>query len=401
MPHQDRIQKPIWRRALSTLGRLFLTAAFIAVAGGAVVGGRTLLADRAQAAPLANPAPAMPVETRRIALKDHHVADRRFSGQFEARQRTGLSFERPGTLDAVLVREGDAVSIGQVVARLDTRLLRAEETRLDASRASMAARLELSRRTNARQAELRARGFATEQTVDDTSLELVGLEADIAGIDAAREAVTIELSKAELRAPFAGIVDDRALDTGAVAAAGVPVLSLVETAPPRFRVVLDPALADLLVEGEDAVIDVDGMRLPGRLSRLAPSLDPMTRGRTVWFDVVIGPMPPDLTTGEVELTRRIDVAGAWVPLSALRPGPQGTWTLLVVKDGIVGVEAAEVLHLEGERAFVRGTFEDGTAYLPGGTNRVVPGQSVTISPVGAEPAPALPITSSEAVAWTR
>jgi hypothetical protein len=127
----------------------------------------------------------------------------------------------------------------------------------------------------------------------------------------------------------------------------------------------------------------------------------MTRGRTVWFDVVIGPMPPDLTTGEVELRQRIDVAGAWVPLSALRPGPQATWTLLVVKDGIVGVEAAEVLHLEGERAFVRGTFEDGTAYLPGGTNRVVPGQSVTISAVGAEPVPTLPIAPSEVVTWKR
>lgn len=348
----------------------------------------------------------MPVMIDRIAMADHHVARRRFSGQFEARQRTDLAFERPGSIEAVLVREGDAVAAEQVVARLDTKLLVAERARLDASRAGMVAQAELARRTNERQARLRDRGFATDQTLDDTSLTLARLEASIAEIDAGRDAVDIQIDKAKLVAPFAGIVDDRILDVGAIAAAGAPVLSLIEAAPPRFRVTLDPDLAAAMVEGEDAVIEVGGLRLPARLSRLAPSLDPATRGRTAWFDVVIGPMPPDLTTGEVALAQRIDGAGAWVPLAALRPGPQATWTLLVVQDGTVGVEAAEVLHLDGDRAFVRGTFEDGAAYLPGGTHRVVPGQAVTMSPASAgsdamSPSTLSSAAPSEVVAWAR
>lgn len=401
MPPSTATPTPIRRRLLATSGRIAVTAAIVVLAGGAVVGGRAVLAERAQAAPISEPAPAMPVAVARVALQDHHLAPRRFSGQFEARQRTDLAFERPGMLEAVLVRDGDAVAVGQVVARLDTRLLRAERARLDASRAGIAAQAELARRTNDRQARLRDRGFATDQALDDTSLTLARLQAAIAEVDAARDAIGIELGKGELTAPFAGIVDDRVLDVGAVAAAGAPVASLVETAPPRFRVALDPALAERLVEGEDAVIDVGGLRLPARLSRLAPSLDPATRGRTAWFDVVIGPMPPDLTTGEVALVQRIDGTGAWVPLAALRPGPQATWTLLVVNGGVVGVEAAEILSLERDRAFVRGTFEDAAAYLPGGTHRVVPGQSVTISSLpqtAAMPSSAIP---SEAVAWAR
>ncbi|SDZ56396.1 RND family efflux transporter, MFP subunit [Jannaschia faecimaris] len=384
----------ICRRFVATTGRLALTAAITVFAGGMVVGGRSILADRAQSAPISMPAPASPVTVARIAMQGHHVAQRRFSGQFEARQRIGMAFERAGTLEAVLVREGDVVAEGEVVARLDMRLLRAERARLGAARAGMMAEAELARRTNARQAELRDRGFATEQRLDDTSLSLARFEAAIAGIDAARDAVDIEMSKAALIAPFAGTVEDRVLDVGAIAAAGSPVVDLIEAAPPRFRVSLDPRLAEALHEDVDAVIEVGGLRLPGRLSRLAPSLDPATRGRTAWFDVVTDLTLPDLTTGEIAFAQWIEGAGAWVPLSALSAGPQATWTLLTVEDGVVGVEAAEVLYIEGDRAFVRGTFRDGDAYLPSGTHRVVPGQTV-------DPAPATVADQPETIVWER
>lgn len=105
-----------------------------------------------------------------------------------------------------------------------------------------------------------------------------------------------------------------------------------------------------------------------------------------FFDVVSGPVPPDGSTGEIALTQSVAQAGAWVPLAALRQGPRGTWTLVTVENGVAGVEAAEILHLEGDGAFVRGTFEDGASFLPAGTHRVVPGQAVV---------------AREAIAWAR
>ncbi|MGB3554740.1 MAG: efflux RND transporter periplasmic adaptor subunit, partial [Jannaschia sp.] len=312
---------------------------------------------------------------------------------FEARQVAELSFERPGTIAEILVREGNTVTEGQIMARLDTRLLLAERRRLEASRASTEAQAELARRTNMRQVELRDRGFATEQTVDDTSLTLARLQAGIAEIDAALSALDIDLSKSELIAPFAGTVGARGADVGSVASPGTIVASLVETAPARFHVGLDPASAALLAEGQDAVIRAAGLMLPARLSGLAPSLDPTTRARLAFFDVIVGPMPPDRTTGEIALRQRVDQPGAWVALSALRPGPRATWTLLTVEDGRVGMEAAEILHLEEDRVFVRGTFRDGVAYLPDGIHRVVPGQSVIVRSTDG--------TSGEAVAWAR
>jgi hypothetical protein len=45
----------------------------------------------------------------------------------------------------------------------------------------------------------------------------------------------------------------------------------------------------------------------------------------------------------------------------------------------IATEAVEVLRLDGERAFVRGSFADGARYLADGTHRVVPGETVLLA----------------------
>ena len=123
------------------------------------------------------------------------------------------------------------------------------------------------------------------------------------------------------------------------------------------------------------ILQTNGTELPARLFGLSPSLDPKTRSRMAWFDVEGDVLPPDRTTGEVILVQHINQSGAWVPLSALRQGPNATWRLLVVKDGVIGLEAAEVLHLEAERAFVRGTFQYGDTFIPGARTASFPART--------------------------
>ena len=77
-------------------------------------------------------------------------------------------------------------------------------------------------------------------------------------------------------------------------------------------------------------------------------------------------------------------AGAWVPLSALRQGPRGTWVLLTVTQteggtAMIAQGAVEIVHLLDDRAFIRGGFESGLRYLPDGTHRVVPGEAVHVA----------------------
>jgi hypothetical protein len=83
--------------------------------------------------------------------------------------------------------------------------------------------------------------------------------------------------------------------------------------------------------------------------------------------------------------------GVWLPLSALTEGVRGLWqayALAPLADARPGVVAGqrvtplpvEVLHYDGDRAYVRGPFAHGTPVVAGGLHRVVPGQLVRALP---------------------
>lgn len=375
---------PIWKRVLRALGRTTLTLGFMVAAGAAFVVGYDTLSVRAASDPALEPAPLTTVAPVALQLQDDHVITRSFTGQIEAAREVALSFEEGGTLAEVTVREGARIAEGDVVARLDTRLLDAERTRAEAARQALSAEVELLRRTDTRQRALLNDGHVTAQRVDETSLSLAQGEARLAEVDAQIAALDVRLSKAVIRAPFDASVAARLMDEGGFAGPGAPVLSLLEDAPVRFRVALDPALAETLSGGLAVDIAVGSETLSARLSELAPEIDPDTRSRLAWFDVTADTAPPARATGEVRIETMRAERGAWVDLSALRQGPRGTWTLLTVAPGEDGtgeiaVEAAEILHLDGAHAFIRGSFADGALVLPSGTHRVVPGEAVRLA----------------------
>lgn len=378
-----RSPRPLWQRMLLSAGRTALTLTVITGAVGAGVAGYTVLEARASALPAPEAAPKTLVAPKVLRMSNRVTLTRRFTGQFEAAQEVALAFEEGGTLAEVRVREGDAVAAGDVIATLDLRALAAERGSLAASRDAIEAQLELARRTNDRQTKLLEGGHVAPQRVDETSLRLTELAARLAEIDASLVRLDVRLSKTEIRAPFAGWIGTRSLDAGAIAAPGAPVVTLLEDAPARFRVAIDPALAARLDQGAAVKIMVGKTHHTARLTEIAPELDPDTRGRVVYFDLnAAAHAPPPRATGEVVLPDARLEAGAWVPLSALRQGPRGAWTLLTVElEGapVVALEAAELLHLDGDRAYIRGTFRDGALFLPEGTHRVVPGERVRLA----------------------
>lgn len=373
------------RRLLQGLGRIALTLAVIGVAVAAGVTAYGTLGARAGLSEAPTPAPRLTVRTATLDRVETMTVTRRFTGQFEAAQAVAVGFEEGGTIAEVLVREGDAVAAGDLIARLDTRLLEAERTRLEASRRALSAQAELARRIDQRQAALLAEGHVTQQRVDETSLRLAQLTASIGEVDAALVALDVRLSKAEARAPFDGRIASRILDTGAVAGPGAAVVTLLEDGPVRFRVALDPALAETLSPGSEVAIEATGRRFTAHLAELSPELDATTRGRVALFDLApASDTPPARATGDVVLPDVQSRTGAWVPLAALWQGARGSWSLMTAvprddAEATIAIEAVEVLHVDGGRAFVRGAFDDGIRYLTDGTHRVVPGETVRLA----------------------
>lgn len=383
--------KKIARKSLS----LLITIGFFGIAGVAVWQGSSLIAQRADAVVPPKPTATISVETASIALRDHYRIDRSFTGQVEAPQTVDIAFETPGTLRTVFVDEGDRVTMGQVLAEFDDRLLKADLKRLQASKRTFEAQRELATLTNQRQAELKKKGFASHQSADQSRLSVVEAEARIAEIDAAILAAQIRLEKAQVVSPFDGRVNRRNVDPGTVIGSGQAVLTLVEDTAAVFRVGVEPDLADTLPVGKSIQVDLDDQLVTGQIIAVLPEIDPVTRTRIVRAALKA---PADLAfgqTGQLRITQRIDESGAWIPLSAIENGVRGLWTIKTVDGGgknsdggensnggaqaNVVIEAVEILHADEERAFVRGTFGPDTRLILSGLHRVAPGQLVRVS----------------------
>jgi RND family efflux transporter MFP subunit len=152
------------------------------------------------------------------------------TGYVTARRQATVSAQITGTLTEVLIEEGDRVKKGQVLARLEDNALRAS---LDSARASAAAAHASVRQTEAqltqaqrdaeRQEALVGRGLVSKQLAEqartqaDTyraQLNTARRQADAA--DAQVGVGQVNLDYTVVRAPFDGVITDKAAQVGEI-----------------------------------------------------------------------------------------------------------------------------------------------------------------------------------------
>jgi RND family efflux transporter MFP subunit len=370
------VSKIAERPILHRIGHFVITVCFIGAAGLAVVSGSHILTDRANAAPAADIAIAVPVSVSTITFEDHYIIQRRFLGQIEAGANAIMSFELGGRLAFVNIDEGDVVAKGDIIAQLDTDLLMAERARLQASRDATSAQLEFAQSRLTRAAELQADGFSSRDTLDQARATRDELTSRIAEIDALVVSNTINIDKSVLTAPFDGRVASRLAEDTDTLAAGQPVLTLIETGGATVRVGLPLALST--TDLEHVTININGELYPATLHRLRPDVDPVTRTRTALFRVKGDVAVTFGQTATLLIETEVAAQGTWVSLDALQQGSGSIWTVLVVQDNIVRTAAVEVLHAQSDRAYVQGTFDAQAKIIDTGAHRVVPGQQVTL-----------------------
>lgn len=337
-----------------------------------------------------NPAPGsrapgdpMPVAVTRFEQVDAHRQERRFLGVVQAASRSAIGFEVAGTIADISVRAGEQVDAGSVLARLDTRALEARRRAAEADALQLAAELELARARTRRQAPLQETGAISAQGFDDTRLREKALGARHRAARARLAALEIELEKSVLRAPYPALVGERLLDQGAVARPGEPVLSLVASRPREAHVGIAVEQARKLQPGGGYTLSLGDREIPATLHAIRPDVDPLTMTTSAIFDLPEGIDAFDGEPVAISLPRRVPGPGGWLPLSALLEGERGVWTVLVIDpaDSVLRTrrEVVEVVHVRGDRAFVRGTLRNGDRVIADGVHRVAPGTPVRVA----------------------
>jgi RND family efflux transporter MFP subunit len=366
-------------RALRRMVTLTATVFFFGVAAFAVYAGYGLISTEA-AAIADDGAPQTTVGVIPVELTSGYTVTRRFTGQIEAAARTDLGFELGGRITEVLVEEGDVVASGTVLARLDTTALIPERAALEAELAALAADAELARLTLARNDALTERGFRSVAAQDNARLTLARAEAGMAAVRARLTGVDVRLEKSVLTAPYPARIGARLADPGQTAAASQTVLVLFDTEPARARVGLPPEMAAGLAVGDSVTLALGDQEVEATLRQIRPDLDPNTRSRSVVVTLPQGAAPVLGDTVALLLTQTVDDPGFWAPLSALREGVRGSWSVMAVEATAKGDRtlpaAVEVIHSDGARVFLRGDLPPGARIVAEAPDRVAPGQLV-------------------------
>lgn len=163
------------------------------------------------------------------------------------------------------------VDIGSRFSKGDT-LLVLDDEGVEADIESARAALTRARKTYDRIRSLAEDGAATEQELDDTRARYEKAKAGLRKARAQRQYTV-------LQAPFDGVVTERRVDSGDLAAPGRPALVLAETTFLEIAAGVPGRFGGRLSAGtEVSVADPEtGERAAARVSRASPALDPATR----------------------------------------------------------------------------------------------------------------------------
>jgi HlyD family secretion protein len=141
------------------------------------------------------------------------------------------------------------------------------------------------------------------------------------------------LSYSEIRSPISGVVTDRPLFAGETAAAGTPLITVMDTSALLARVHVSQPQAQILSVGDAASVSVPGIDalVPGKITLISPALDPGSTTVEIWVRIENprGQLRPG-TAVHVNLAGRTIPKAVAVPNESIVIASSGRKTVMVV-----------------------------------------------------------------------
>ncbi len=166
-----------------------------------------------------------------------------------------------------------------------------------------------------------------------------------------------QLSYTEIRSPIDGVVTDRPLFAGETAAAGTPVITVMDTSALLAKLHISQMQAQQLSVGAEAKVTVPGVAepVPAKVSLISPALDPGSTTVEVWLRVENGEgrFKPG-TAVHAAITGRTAKGAVLIPAGAVQTGADGTAksVMVMAADGTahrravkLGIETAKTVEV--------------------------------------------------------
>lgn len=195
---------------------------------------------------------------------------------------------------------------------------------------------------------------------------------------------TAQVSYSEIRSPIDGVVTDRPLFAGETAAAGAPLLTVMDTSSLLAKTHLAQSLAQRMKLGDEASVRVPGVAEPvsARVALISPALDPGSTTVEVWLKIANKDGALKVGTAvKVSITGRTD-AKAWkIPAASVLTAQDGSKTVMVVgADGAAHRKAVTLGLQDAEDVQVTGGLSPTDLVITGGAYGLDDGVKIKVGP---------------------
>jgi membrane fusion protein (multidrug efflux system) len=290
--------------------------------------------------------------------------------------------EVAGTIQRIHFADGQQVPRGALLFTLDDALVRADLNEANAN-------LQNSRRAHSRAQELAGKQLIARADLDKSTAELAVNEARAAS-------ARTRIAKAQIRAPFAGVIGLRSVSVGDYVEAGKDLVQLVRLDPLEIDLRAPEVVLSSLAVGQKVAFGVDSFRdqrFDATVVAIAPTVD--VGGRSVSLRARFANADQKLRPGmSAQVRIQLDTNGSalMVPEQAIVPmGEQKN--VYVVAQGKAKLVPVTLGNRQPGLVEVTSGLKDGDQVIVSGLQKIGDGAPVQAQPQAAAPA-ATPGTSS-------
>jgi multidrug efflux system membrane fusion protein len=327
-------------------------------------------------------------------------------GNVQALSTVTVRAQVDGRLTSVEFTEGQDVRKGDVLARIDPALYKAQYDQAVAKKAQDEATLANARIDLLRYQKLALANAGPQQQADQQAATVAQLEAQLQSDQAAIDTAKTYLDYTVISSPIDGRIGLRLIDpgnivhtsdaTGLVSITQVRPVGVIFTLPQRDLPVVSAALARGAVKVE--VIGAAGRGATGTLQTIDNQID-VTTG-TIKLKAVFANDDQKLWPGQFVSTRVVVdtlVDAHVVPTTAIRRGPNGTFVYVIGEDERAMVRPVNVVLQDELRAVIAGV-EIGSEVVTVGFAQLADNKPVKIVD-GGQPAPSAAEPSTRERKW--
>ncbi|MET0962290.1 MAG: efflux RND transporter periplasmic adaptor subunit [Noviherbaspirillum sp.] len=260
------------------------------------------------------------------------------SGTLRAYNQASVKARVAGEVREVLVREGETVTAGQVLVRMDNADYRARLAQAEGALLAARGQLDIAAKARENNRALLERGFISKNAFDTASsqYDIARANADAAkgGLDVGRKA----LEDTVIRSPIAGLISSRSVQPGEKVSADNRLLDVVDLSRMEMEVAVPTSDIIAIAPGQEVTVRVDGLAqpLPAKVARINPSTQAGSRSILAYLQL---DNPQNLLRagmfGEARLTlsRKAGVLAA--PQSALQTNGESAYVYAIEDDRLV------------------------------------------------------------------